>query len=128
MVTEQRNSGIKVTEELPKDYCEGLSRMLSSLYSYTANNVLSATMSWKLLECSKRFQFSHETMNIPLAHLLQWLNGDDNLEFKLKKTKNCDGTYSHIQDMYINNIIYRPTELEQVSCYDMVSNYELKRM
>ena len=30
--------------------------------------------------------------------------------------------------MYINNIIYRPTELEHMSCYDMVSNYELKRM
>ena len=30
--------------------------------------------------------------------------------------------------MYINNITYRPTELEHISCYDMVSNYELKRM
>ena len=25
-------------------------------------------------------------------------------------------------------MIYRPTELEHISCYDMVSNYELKRM
>ena len=128
MSTKNINKGVEATEEISKDYCEGLSRMLSSLYSHTTNNVLSATMSWKLLECSKRFHFSHETMNIPLTHLLQWLNGDDNLEFKLKKTKDCDGKYSHVQDMYINNIIYRPTELEQVSCYDMVSNYELKRM
>ena len=30
--------------------------------------------------------------------------------------------------MYINNMIYRPTELEHISCYDMVSNYELKRI
>ena len=30
--------------------------------------------------------------------------------------------------MYINNIIYRPTELEHISCYDMVSNFKLKRM
>ena len=30
--------------------------------------------------------------------------------------------------MYINNIIYRPTELEHISFYDMVSNYELKKM
>ena len=61
--------------------------MLSSLYSHTTNNVLSATMSWKLLECGKIFQFSHEYVAIPLTHFLQWLNGDDNLEFKLRRTK-----------------------------------------
>ena len=47
MATEQRNNGVEVTEEISKDYCEGLSHMLSSFYSRTANNVLSATMSWE---------------------------------------------------------------------------------
>ena len=61
--------------------------MLSSLYSHTTNNVLRATMSWKLLECGKIFQFSHEYVAIPLTHFLQWLNGDDILEFKLRRTK-----------------------------------------
>ena len=56
------------------------------------------------------------------------MNGDDNLEFKLRTTKNSDGQYSHVQDMYIHNSIYRPTELEHMNCYDMVLNYELKRM
>ena len=87
MLPDERKNGIEVTQEISKDYCEGLSRMLSSLYSHTTNNVLSATMSWKLLERGKRFQFSHEYVAIPLTHLLQWLNGDDNLEFKLRKTK-----------------------------------------
>ena len=67
-------------------------------------------------------------MNIPLTCLLQWLNGNNNLEVKLRRTKNSDGHHTHIQDMYINNMIYSPTELEYISCYDMVSNYELKRM
>ena len=53
MLTEQRNNGINVTEEISKDYCEGLSCILSSLYSHTTNNVLSATMSWKILERGK---------------------------------------------------------------------------
>ena len=128
ILTENISNGVEVTEEISKDYCEGLSCMLSSLYSHTTNNVLSATMSWKLLECGKIFQFSHKYVAIPLTHLLQWLNGDDNLEFKLRRTKNSDGQYSHVQDMYINNIIYRPIELEHISCYDMVSSYELKRM
>ena len=38
-------------------------------------------------ERGKRFQLSHEYVAIPLTHLLQWLNGDDNLNFKLRKTK-----------------------------------------
>ena len=87
MLTNERNNGIEVTEEILTDYCEGLSRMLSSLYSHTTNNVLRATMSWKLLERGKRFQFSHEYVAIPFTHLLQWVNGDDNLEFKLRRTK-----------------------------------------
>ena len=128
MLTEQRANGIEVTEEISKDYCEGLCRMLSSLYGHTTNNVLSATMAWTLLSHSSRFKFSHDSMNIPLQHLLQWLNGNDNLEFKLKTVKNSDGEYSHIQDMYINNMIYRPTELEYMSCYDMITHYELRKM
>ena len=56
------------------------------------------------------------------------MDGSDKLEFKLKKVKNSDGQYSHVQDMYINNMIYRPTELEHISCYDMVTHYELRKM
>ena len=50
MSTNERKNGIEVTEEISKDYCECLSQMLSSLYSYTTNNTLSPTMSWKILE------------------------------------------------------------------------------
>jgi hypothetical protein len=91
MLTENISNGVEVTEEISKDYCEGLSRMLLSLYSHTTDNVLSATMSWKLLEYGIRLQFSHEYVAIPLTHLLQWSNGDDNLEFKLRRTKNSVG-------------------------------------
>ena len=85
-------------------------------------------MARKLLSHISRFQFSHEFINIPLVHLIDWLDGSDKLEFKLKKVKNSDGQYSHVQDMYISNIIYRPTELEHISCYDMVTHYELRKM
>ena len=85
-------------------------------------------MARKLLSHISRFQFSHEFINIPLVHLIDWLDGSDKLEFKLKKVKNSDGKYSHLQDMYINNMIYRPTELEHISCYDMVTHYELRKM
>ena len=102
--------------------------MLASLYGHTSNNVLSSTMSAKLLADGERFNFSHDFMSIPLKHMIQWLDGEENLEFKLRKVKIDEGVYEHIQDMFINNIIYRPVELEHLGCYDMISKYELKRM
>jgi len=127
MLAKECDDVSEVTEEVSPDFSEGLSRMLSSLYGHTASNVLSATMSRKLLSHGSRFQYSHEFVGIPTKHLLQWLTGEDNLEFKLRKVKNSDGEYSHVQDMYINNMMYRPSELEHLSLYDMVSTYEIKK-
>ena len=81
--------------------------MLSSLYGHTASNMLSATMASKLLSHGERFQFSHDFMTIPLKHLLQWLDHEENLDFKLRIVKNSDNEYKHVQDMFINNVIYR---------------------
>lgn len=39
-----------------------------------------------------------------------------------------DSDYEHVQDMFINNIIFRPLELEILSCYDMITHYELKKI
>ena len=102
----------EITEEVSPDFGEGLSRMLASLYGHTSTNVLSSTMAAKLLADGERFKFSHEFVAIPLKHLLQWLNGEEQLEFKLRKVKTDEGVYEHVQDMFINNMIYRPVELE----------------
>ena len=61
-------------------------------------------------------------------HLLQWAEGIDDLEFKLKTVKNKDSEYGHIQDTFINNMIFRPGELEHLGLYDMISQYELNKM
>ena len=79
--------------------------MLASLYGHTVNNVLSATMARKLLSHGNRFCFSHDFLNIPLRHLLDWLYNID-LEFKLKVVKNSDGDYEHVQDTFVNNMIF----------------------
>ena len=49
----------------------------------------------------------------------------DKLEFKQRKVKNSDGDHSHLNDMYINNRIYRPSELGHLSFYDLVPTYEI---
>ena len=93
------------------DYAEGLRRMLSSIYAHTSSNVLSATMARKLLSSGGRFKFSHDFMYIPLKHLLEWHDKVEHLEFSLKKVKNIDGQWEHVQDFFVNNYIYRPVEL-----------------
>ena len=115
------------TEDISPDFCEGLIRMLRSLYGHTASNVLSSTMSAKLLADESRFGFSHKFCNIPLKHLIGWVEGIEQLEFKLGKVKNCDDENEHIQDTFINNMIYRPSELIHLGLYDMISQYELKK-
>ena len=85
-------------------------------------------MARKLLSHGQRFQFSHDFINIPLKHLLQWLDDNCHLDFKLKLVQTGDDTYEHVQDFFINNIIYRPVELEHYGCYDMMMHYELKKM
>ena len=101
--------------------------MLSSLYGHTSSNVLSATMAKKLLSHGSRFQFSHDFMNISLVHLLQWITDEENLDYRLRKVKRDDNDkYDCVIDLFVNNIIYRPAELAGLSCYEMVSMYELK--
>ena len=115
------------TENVTPDFCEGLIRMLSSLYGHTSSNVLSSTMAAKLLADESRFTFSHEVTAIPLKHLIEWAEGTEHLEFKLRRVKNDDGKYDLIQDTFINNMIFRPGELEHLGLYDMISQYHLKK-
>ena len=117
----------KPVEENISDYCEGLKRMLSSLYAHTSENVLSATMAHMLLYQKERFSFSHEFTTIPTRHLIDWCDGNtEELNFRLRKVKNDDGEYDHVCDYFINNIIYRPTDLE-ICCYELSMKYELKK-
>ena len=80
------------------DYAEGSRQMLSPIYAHTSSNVLSATMARKLLSTGSRFRFSHDFMHIPLKHLLEWHDKIEHLEFSLRKVKDIDGQWEHIQD------------------------------
>ena len=82
-------------------------------------------MAAKLLGEESRFKFSHEFQYIPLKHLIEWTEGIEQLEFKLRKVKNINDEYEHVQNTFINNMIFRPTELEHLGLYDMISQYHL---
>ena len=115
-------------EPIIPDYCEGLKRTLSALYAHTSGNVLSATMSHLLLYQKQRFTFSHDFVDIPTKHILQWCDVEnESLTFRLRKVKIKDNEYDLIGDYAINNIIYRPTELEDMCIYEQLMLYELKK-
>ena len=126
LLNEQSDDSNIEQDESP-DFAQGLSRMLASLYAHTSSNVLSATMARKLLSHGERFMFSHDFIHIQVKHMLAWIDNEEDLEFKLRVVKNSDCVYDHVQDLYINNVIYRPVELEKLSCYDMLMHYELKK-
>ena len=94
-------------EEDASDYCEGLKRMLSSLYAHSSGNVLSATMAHLLLYQIERFTYSHDFSTIRTKDLIDWCDGKtEELFFRLRKVKNDDGNYDHVCDYFINNNIY----------------------
>ena len=68
MLAKQRGDGIEVTNEVSKDCYEGLNRMLLSLHGDTTNNVLSATMTRKLVD-------SNSLMSSLLYHKIIFYNG-----------------------------------------------------
>ena len=60
---------------------------------------------------------------------MQWINDEEDLEYRLRKVKKTGvNGYECVMDLFINNIIYRPVELEDLSCYELVSMYELKKL
>ena len=73
LLQQRDNNEIESTKEIASDYCEGLKRMLSDVYSHTTSNVLSSTMARQMFSKRSRFQFSHQFFSIPLKHIIQWL-------------------------------------------------------
>ena len=61
MMREHNVDQNKSNENDSLDFAEGLHHMMSSGNAHTLNNMLSATMSRKLLSNGNRFQFSHES-------------------------------------------------------------------
>ena len=106
------------------DPTEGLKRILAAMYAHTSNLVFSAPMAHLLLSMLERFEFSHDYDAISLPHLIDWLEDNmDKLFFVLRSTK-IDGKTVKLPDYYINDVLFRPTELEKLCCYEVKMHYE----
>ena len=76
---------------------------------------------WRIDVSFNVIQYTNkQTESIPLPHLIEWVEGVSNIDFKLRKMKKIDNTIDHVVDMFINNIIFRPVELQNLSWYDLI--------
>ena len=103
--------------------------MLCAIYAYLSHNVLSATMShWLLLK--NRFIFSPDFTTIPTRHMTAWYDDPSysSCSFQLRPTKDKEGNLIKVEDYFINNVIYRPPELELICCYELEMLYELVKL
>ena len=108
------------------DSVEGFRRLISAMYAHTGNNVLSATMAHLLLSQDNRFSFSHDFVFLPLPHLITWSENEDEtlLHFTLRTVLDEEKQRIKVQDKFINDILYKPPELSNVCCYEMLLWYK----
>jgi len=110
------------------DYCfrEGLSRFLIGMSVHLSSDVISSTMA-HLLICQKgsRFSFSHQFKDLLVNQMLNYLNGDVIADFVLRRrNKGNQGELDVWADYSINDYIFRPESLENVSFYQFGLEYQ----
>ena len=133
---QQSHQSAPVQEE-QSDFAEGFKRILSAMYAHMSNDVIAATMAHLLIQQNgSRFTFSHEFVTIPLGHLVAWFDGE-NLQFRLRILKDVwnqdsgaddSAVHQRYAEYFIHHYIYRPNELEQYSCYELFSHFQLKKI
>jgi hypothetical protein len=110
------------------DYCfrEGLSRFLIGMSVHLSSDVISSTMAHLLIsQNGSRFSFSHKFKDLLVNQMLNFLNGDVIADFVLRRrNKGCQGELDVWADYSINDYIYRPESLENVSFYQFGLQYQ----
>ena len=114
---------------LQKNYAEGFKRILAAMYAHMSNDVVAATMGHLLLsQNGSRFTFSHIFSLLPTAHLIAWFN-DEPLHFKLKtlrKKQSDDYVDKRYAEYFIDHYVYRPLELDGLSCYEFLMHFDIR--
>ena len=111
------------------NYCfrEGLSRFLLGMNVHLSQDVVSATMA-HLLICQRgtRFTFSHEFKHMLVGQMLNYLNGDSPGNFVLKRRNRSviDQEPVFWADYSVNDYIYRPACLENISFYEFCIKFD----
>ena len=105
---------------------EGLSRFLIGMSVHLSQDVISATMAHLLMsQKGTRFSFSHEFRDLMVGHMINHLTGKPTSDFVLRRrNKGSSGDLYLWSDYSINDYIYRPTHIEEISFYEFGMIYE----
>ena len=101
--------------EKAPDFVEGLCRLLSGITAHLSSTVVSAPLAHVLIVKGSRFQFSHEFGNLLLTQIIDYLDGENEISYYLRRGYNNSGKEIQWPEMFAENYILRPTELENVS-------------
>lgn len=108
------------------DFIEGLCCLLSGVTANLSSSVVSAPLGHVLMIKGSRFQFSHEFSPLLLTQIKDVLEGKEHVSYYLRKGYNDKGEQITWPEMFANNYIQRPIELENVSLYEFVQKYKIE--
>ena len=91
-----------------------------------SSSVVSAPLGHVLMIKGSRFQFSHEFSPLLLTQIKDVLEGKEHVSYYLRKGYNDKGEQITWPEMFANNYIQRPIELENVSLYEFVQKYKIE--
>lgn len=124
----QSSTSTDKNNEDDEDYCfrEGLNRFLIGMSVHLSSDVVSATMA-HLLICQKgsRFTYSHPFRNLLVNQMYDHLSGKEPGSFVLRRRNRGENKEVMVwADYSINDYLYRPDDLEDISFYRFGMLYE----
>ena len=123
---EIKKSNIDRNSEKSLDFVEGLCRLLSGVTTHLSSTVVRAPLAHVLLVKGSRFQFSHSFSNLLLTQIIDYLDGEKEISFYLRRGYSNSVKEVQWPEMFATNYLERPLELEHVSVKEFVQDYEVK--
>ena len=105
------------------EFSESLSRLLGASFAHSSNNVISAWMAKYLIRNGSRFVSSHKPVYIPVLDLENELKGERS---KYGGMIREHGEHTFV-DSNAQHYIFRPNELEKLTCVDFYLQYNVVR-
>jgi hypothetical protein len=120
--------GFQHTPNTEQDACfrEGLCRFLIGMSVHLSQDVVSATMAHLLLcENGSRFSFSHDFQDLLVGQMLNKLQGEAPGDFVLRRrNRGENGEVVMWADYSVNDYLFRPECLEDLSFYEFALKFE----
>ncbi len=116
-------NGEEYTNDVPK-FGEGLGRILSGIYSLTANDVMSTTMAHLIVsQGGTRFTFSHDFTDVIVDQIIAALRGEDvNYIIRCNQDKNSKKA-AQLADSWANDYIHCSEILKHLSLYQFTEHF-----